>query len=51
MTVQEKAKAALAARDAKDFRWLQLIFRLVLLTELPPTEVERQIEGLSLIHI
>ena len=32
MAIQEKAKAALAARDAKDFRWLQLIFRLVPLT-------------------
>lgn len=47
MTLQEKAKAALAAREAKDQRWVFLLIKLSTIVGLHPQETERRIEELA----
>ena len=48
MTIGEKARAALAARDAGDMRWVQLLLTLQLRLGIDPVSAERHIISLSL---
>lgn len=41
------AREALAARDAADWRWLELVMRLLFRTGLQPHEIEQRIEALA----
>ena len=47
MTIQEKAQAALAARDAGDQRWHMLAMMLSLACGLQPNIVEHNIQELA----
>lgn len=48
--LQRMAREALAARDAGDPRWLQLVFGLVIERNWPVAYVERTIERLAVGH-
>lgn len=47
MTIQQKARTALAARDAGDSRWFFLVVSLCIKTGLDPAQTESEIERLA----
>lgn len=47
MTIQEKARQALIARDTLDIRWVDLVMQLAIRLGISPDEVERRIVELA----